>query len=81
VAARGARAAAEGLAHRGSRTRASNACHVERVPLVPYLGCSTRDTRDKAHEKGRWINEPSADHVISWGPTRSAGDTRARNLV
>ena len=32
VAARGARAAAEGLAHRGSRSRASDACHVERVP-------------------------------------------------
>jgi hypothetical protein len=32
VAARGARAAAEGLAHRGSRSRASNPCHVERVP-------------------------------------------------
>ena len=32
VAARRAGAAAEGLARRGSRTRASDACHVERVP-------------------------------------------------
>src|SRR5262249_19010954 len=32
VAARGAGAAAEGLAHGGSRSRASDACHVERVP-------------------------------------------------
>ena len=32
MATRGGRAAAEGLAHRGSRTLASDACHVERVP-------------------------------------------------
>ena len=32
MAARGDRAAAKGLAHRGSRTGASDACHVERVP-------------------------------------------------